>query len=83
MRHMKATLIIRERVVFADGALIDIKVWRVPEPGPPTTHGLKYSLFYDRPGQRLVACDNDAAKAITAIWAARKRLTYSHPSSNC
>jgi hypothetical protein len=34
----------------------------VPEPVPPTTHGYKYSLFYGRPGQRLVGFDNERGK---------------------
>lgn len=59
---MKATLLVRERVMFADGAIIEIRIWRVPEPVPPSTHGLKYSLFYGRPGERLLAYDNERGK---------------------
>jgi hypothetical protein len=59
---MTATLLIRERIIFDDGAIIEIKVWRVPYPVPPATHSLKYSLFYGRPGQRLVAYDNERGK---------------------
>ncbi len=29
-------------------------LWRVPSPVPPSTHGLKYSLFYGRSGVREV-----------------------------
>lgn len=59
---MKATLLIHERIVFEDGGLIEIKVWRVPRPVPPSTHELKYSLFYGRSGERLVAYDNERGK---------------------
>ena len=62
LRHMKATPVIRDRIRFADGAIIDIKVWRVPRPVPPATHDLKYSLFYGRPGERIVAYDNERGK---------------------
>jgi hypothetical protein len=65
---MKATLLIRERVVFADGAIIDIKISRVPSPVPPSTHGLKYSLFYGQPGTRLVAYDNERGKGDHRHW---------------
>lgn len=51
---MRATLLIRERVVFADSAMIEIKIWRTPKPVPPSRHGLKYSLFYGRSGKRLI-----------------------------
>ncbi|MCJ9672175.1 DUF6516 family protein [Neorhizobium sp. BETTINA12A] len=59
---MKAELVIRERVVFGDGAILEIKVWRVPDHVPPSQHLLKYSLFYGRPGKRLVGYDNERGK---------------------
>jgi hypothetical protein len=59
---MKAELLIRERMVFEDGAIVDIRVWRVPRPVPPAAHGLKYSLFYGRPGERLIGYDNERGK---------------------
>lgn len=62
IRHMKARLLFHERRSFDDGAIIEMKIWRVPAPVPPTTHGLKYSLFYGYPGRRLVGYDNERAK---------------------
>jgi Family of unknown function (DUF6516) len=59
---MKAILLIHERVFFDDGFMIEIKVWRVPEPVAPSTHGLKYSLFYGPPGIRVVGYDNERGK---------------------
>ncbi len=59
---MKAELVIRERMIFEDGAILEVKVWRVPTPVPPSAHDLKYSLFYGRPGERLVAYDNERGK---------------------
>jgi hypothetical protein len=59
---MRATLLIRERIVFEDDALIEIKVWRIPGSVPPSTHGLKYSLYYGRHGRRLVGYDNERGK---------------------
>ncbi len=49
-------------MLFADGAIIEIKVWLVPERVPPSRHDLKYSLYYGRPGQRLVGYDNERGK---------------------
>jgi hypothetical protein len=60
--HMRAALLIHERVFFDDEFLIEIKVWRVPEPVPPSGHGLKYSLFYGRSGTRVVGYDNERGK---------------------
>lgn len=59
---MKAKLVIRERIVFEDGAILEMRVWRVPASVPPSNHLLKYSLFYGRPGERLVAYDNERGK---------------------
>jgi len=59
---MNARLLFHERRLFDDGAIMEMKIWRVPRPVPPTTHGLKYSLFYGYPGRRLVGYDNERAK---------------------
>lgn len=61
-RHMKATLLLDDRVVFADGAILSIRIWSVPAPVPPSLHELKYSLFYGWPGERLVGYDNERGK---------------------
>lgn len=59
---MKATLLFRERRLYDDGAIMEMTIWRVPEPVPPTLHSLKYSLFYGRPGMRIVGYDNERGK---------------------
>ena len=59
---MKAKLAIRDRRVFDDGSLIDIVIWFVPEPVPPSDHWLKYRLYYGRHGQRIVGYDNERGK---------------------
>ena len=59
---MKATLIIRNRRLFEDGFLIEMVVWRVPVPVPPTSHEFKYRLFYGRKDERVVGYDNERGK---------------------
>jgi uncharacterized protein DUF6516 len=59
---MKAELLFHERIDYDDGSIVEMKIWRVPSPVPPTTHGLKYSLFYGRPGVRDVCYDNERGK---------------------
>jgi Family of unknown function (DUF6516) len=59
---MDAVLIIRDRRIFRDGCILEIVVWKVPEPVPPTVHGLKYRLFYGKPGKRIVGYDNERGK---------------------
>jgi len=43
-------MIVYERRIDASGGIMEIKVWRVPDPVRPSTHAYKYSLFYGRPG---------------------------------
>lgn len=59
--HMRARLLFHERRLFDDGAIMEMKIWRV-QPVLPTTHGLKYSLFYGYPGRRMVGYDNERTK---------------------
>jgi hypothetical protein len=59
---MKAALIFEQRVDFEDGAILEIVIWRLLTPVPPSTHKLKYSLFYGRPAVREVGYDNERGK---------------------
>jgi Family of unknown function (DUF6516) len=76
--HMKARFLFHERRLFDDGAIMEMKIWRLPEPVPPTTHGLKYRLFYGYPGRRLVGYDNERQRATTSI-----STTESCPTASC
>ncbi|MCK8781769.1 DUF6516 family protein [Rhizobium sp. NTR19] len=57
-----ALLILDRKLLLNDGRIIQMKVWRLPEASPERPHGLKYSLFFGRPGQRIVGYDNEAGK---------------------
>jgi hypothetical protein len=59
---MKAERLFHQRIDYDDGAIVEMVLWRVPESVPPSTHGLKYSLFYGRPGIREVGYDNERGK---------------------
>jgi hypothetical protein len=58
----KAELLFSQRIDYDDGAIVEMVIWRVPTPVPPTRHGLKYSLFYGGPGVREVGYDNERGK---------------------
>ena len=58
----KAGLLLHDRFDLDDGSIIEMAIWRVPTPVPPTTHGFKYSLFYGRPGVRQIGYDNERGK---------------------
>jgi hypothetical protein len=59
---MKATLVVHEKFVRDGGAIVEVKVWRLPHPTAERPHGLKYSLFYGTPGERVVGYDNESGK---------------------
>lgn len=59
---MKAKLITTFKDVAPTGEIIEMVVWRVPEPVPPTTHGYKYRLVYIVEGKRVVGFDNERGK---------------------
>jgi Family of unknown function (DUF6516) len=59
---VKAELLQRERFDFDDGAIVEMVIWRVPQPIPGCTHPYKYRLFYGYPGKRVVGYDNERPK---------------------
>lgn len=62
MRHMKATRAFYDRGEYPDGAIVEMTIWRVPEPVAGSAHSFKYSLFYGYPGKRVVGYDNERGK---------------------
>ena len=57
-----AVLLFHQRIEYADGAIVEMTLWRVPSPVPPSAHCLKYSLFYGCPGLREIGYDNEQGK---------------------
>lgn len=58
---MSAQLITRFKNITTDGAILEVLVWKVPAPVPPTEHGYKYSAVYVD-GVRVVGFDNERGK---------------------
>lgn len=59
---MQAQLITRFEDVTPEGAILEVVVWKVPAPVPPTEHGYKYSAVYVLDGIRVVGFDNERGK---------------------
>lgn len=60
---MSDAILIEDRKFLLDsGAIVQIKIWQLPGATKETPHGLKYSLFYGRAGERIVGYDNEAGK---------------------
>lgn len=62
VRHMKARLAFHDKQVLADGSIVEMKIWELPESTAGSKHRLKCSLFYGMPGRRLVGYDNERGK---------------------
>jgi hypothetical protein len=57
-----AVLIEDRKLLLDSGAIVQIKIWQLPQATKERPHGLKYSLFYGRRGERVVGYDNEAGK---------------------
>jgi uncharacterized protein DUF6516 len=58
----KATLVFHEKVGRADGTIVELIIWRLPQATPDRRHGLKYRLYCGRGGKCLVRYDNETGK---------------------
>ena len=59
---MKATLLVRTKDIQEDGAIVEVVVWELPEPLPPSLHSYKYRLFYGTPAENRIRYDNERGK---------------------
>lgn len=59
---MPAELITRFKDITPEGGVIELVVWQVPEPVPPSGHGFKYRAVYVLNGARVVGFDNERGK---------------------
>ena len=60
--HMSAQLLFKDKFIYADGAIREMVIWRLPGAENERPQGLKYSLFYGHPGSCLVRYDNERGK---------------------
>lgn len=69
----KAKLIIKEKVEFQDGSVVDFKVWEVPKT-EDKPHGYKYSFVYIRHGKRVIGYDNAEGKGDHRHYGSREEI---------
>jgi hypothetical protein len=60
--NMPAQLITGFKNANPDGSILELVVWRVPKPVPPSTHVYKYRAVYIVNGERIVGFDNERGK---------------------
>jgi hypothetical protein len=54
--------IARSKEVLADGSILEMVLWRLPQPVAGSRHLYKYRLYYGRGGVRIVGYDNERPK---------------------
>jgi Family of unknown function (DUF6516) len=59
---MKAELLLRSKDVLSDGTIVEMVIWKLPEPVLGSTHFYKYRLYYGKSGFRIVGFDNERPK---------------------
>ena len=59
---MKAIRLFHDKTSLPDGSLVEMSIWRLAAANPERPHGLKYSLYYGRAGERIVGYDNERGK---------------------
>jgi hypothetical protein len=62
MQYMAALLLAHAKEVRDDGSIVEIVIWELAEPIPPSTHTFKYRLYFGVPGARRVGYDNERGK---------------------
>lgn len=72
---MKAIPLARSKEVRDDGTIVEVVIWELPEPLPPSTHLFKYRLFYGKLLEARVRYDNERGKGDHRHIAGRE-LTY-------
>ena len=72
---MDAELITRFKDITEDGGVIELVVWQVPRPVPPTDHGCKYHAIYSVAGVPVVGFDNERGKG-DHCYLHRRELPY-------
>jgi hypothetical protein len=61
-KNATAVLLLHEKIVFADGAIAELVIRKLPRATPDRRHGLKYRLYFGRHGKCLVRYDNESGK---------------------
>jgi hypothetical protein len=59
---MGAVLLARAKEVRDDGSIVEVVIWELPEPVPPSTHRYKYRLYFGARGVSRVRYDNERGK---------------------
>ena len=59
---MAATLLARAKEVREDGSILEIVIWELADPLPPSSHRYRYRLYFGAGGISRIRYDNERGK---------------------
>lgn len=59
---MKAVLLLRTRIVYAEQSFAELVLWKLPKPALGSTHAYKYRLAYVVRDECVLRFDNESGK---------------------
>ena len=62
LSNMRATLLLRTRIIYSEMAFAELVLWRVSAPLPGSVHAYKYRLAFVVGGTCVLRYDNEAGK---------------------
>src|SRR5690348_8964923 len=77
---MKATELLRQRIVYSERSFAELVLWRVSEPLSGSIHRFKYRLAYIVNGECVLRFDNEAGKGDHRHYAGKEsKYVFSTP----
>jgi len=77
---MKATLLVRTRVVYSTSAFAELVLWEITRPVAGSSHTFKYRLAFVVDGECVVRFDNEAGKGDHRHYGeSEQRYTFTTP----
>jgi hypothetical protein len=77
---MKATELVRRRIVYTESRFAEPVLWRIPQPVARSKHSYKYRLAYVVNEECVLRYDNEAGKGDHRHWGGKEsRYRFSIP----
>ncbi len=72
-----AKLLYCSKIVYPDGAIREMVIWKLPEATAGKKHGLKYRLYYgNADGKCLIRYDNETGKGDHRHFCDREKIYH-------
>lgn len=69
---MKATELLRQRIIYGENRFTELILWRLPQPLAGSRHPFKYRLAYVVTGVCVLRYDNETGKGDHRHWGGKE-----------